>query len=178
MAQWYAQVGGQRYGPVSDEEIRAWYAQGRVKPADYVWSEGMANWAQAGGVFGAPQTPIGGRHAGAERRVAGTGYTPPPIPASYRRRTRDVLRQTAPRHARAGDGNPLARGLLHFRHRRLGDGQQRPPRDGGRNHGPLRRRQHQGRQDLRHHRHDTRNRRVVGAILLIAAAGFRQSSSF
>jgi hypothetical protein len=55
MAQWYAQASGQRYGPVSDEEIRAWFAQGRVKPTDYVWSEGMANWAQAGAVFGAAQ---------------------------------------------------------------------------------------------------------------------------
>jgi hypothetical protein len=82
MAQWYAQVGGQRYGPVGDEEIRAWFAQGRVKPADYVWSEGMANWAQAGGVFGAaqPQTAGGSPAQGA---VAGTGYTPPPIPAAY-----------------------------------------------------------------------------------------------
>ena len=68
MAQWYAQVGAQRYGPVSDEDIRAWFAQGRVKPTDYVWSEGMANWAQAGAVLAA---------------AAGQTQTPPPIPPTY-----------------------------------------------------------------------------------------------
>ena len=49
MAQWHAQIGGQKYGPVSEEEMKSWIAQGRVKPTDYVWSEGMANWVQAGG---------------------------------------------------------------------------------------------------------------------------------
>ncbi len=52
MAQWHAQIGGQRYGPVSEEEMRSWIAQGRVKPTDYVWSEGMANWVPAGAAFG------------------------------------------------------------------------------------------------------------------------------
>lgn len=70
MAQWYAQVGGQRFGPVGEDDIRAWFAQGRVKPTDYVWSEGMANWAQAGAVLGAAQG-------------AGQTTTPPPIPATY-----------------------------------------------------------------------------------------------
>jgi hypothetical protein len=72
MAQWYAQVGQQRYGPAGEEEIRAWFAQGRVKPADYVWSEGMDNWAQACTVFGA--APAAGQ---------ATAQTPPPIPSTY-----------------------------------------------------------------------------------------------
>ena len=79
MAQWYAQVGGQRYGPVSDEDIRQWYAQGRVKPTDYVWSEGMANWTQAGSVFGAA---AGVGPAGAATPAATPpGYAPSPYPA-------------------------------------------------------------------------------------------------
>ena len=66
MAQWHAQVGGQKYGPISEDEMKAWFAQGRVKATDYVWSEGMTNWVPAGSVFGAspalsdpsaPQTP-------------------------------------------------------------------------------------------------------------------------
>lgn len=52
MAQWYAQVNGQRFGPASEEEMRSWISQGRVKPADYVWSEGMANWVTAASAFG------------------------------------------------------------------------------------------------------------------------------
>jgi len=47
MVQWYAQVGPQRYGPISEQELRQWIAQGRVKPTDQVWSEGMAEWVSA-----------------------------------------------------------------------------------------------------------------------------------
>jgi hypothetical protein len=52
MAQWYAQIDGQRYGPASEEEIKSWYAQGRVKPTDFVWSEGMASWSPASAALG------------------------------------------------------------------------------------------------------------------------------
>ena len=54
MAQWYAQVGGQRYGPVGEEEMKGWIAQGRVKPTDFVWSEGMPAWVAAGSALGQP----------------------------------------------------------------------------------------------------------------------------
>jgi hypothetical protein len=52
MAQWYAQVSGQRFGPVNEEEMKSWIAQGRVKPTDSVWSEGMPNWVTASAAFG------------------------------------------------------------------------------------------------------------------------------
>lgn len=52
MAQWFAQVDGQRYGPASEEEMKSWVAQGRVKPTDYVWAEGMPSWVTAGSAFG------------------------------------------------------------------------------------------------------------------------------
>jgi ferric-dicitrate binding protein FerR (iron transport regulator) len=42
--QWYCAVNGQRFGPVSDQELAAWIQQGRLKPADLVWCEGMAEW--------------------------------------------------------------------------------------------------------------------------------------
>jgi len=62
MGQWYCQAGAQRYGPVSEEELRSWIAQGRIRPEDHVWTEGMANWAPAGQVFGAaaPSPPAPG----------------------------------------------------------------------------------------------------------------------
>ena len=41
-------VGGKRYGPISEEELRRWVAEGRVRPNDPVWTEGMAEWAPAG----------------------------------------------------------------------------------------------------------------------------------
>ena len=50
MRQWHCIVGGQRYGPVGEDELQAWASSGRVRPSDYVWSEGMAEWVQAAAV--------------------------------------------------------------------------------------------------------------------------------
>ena len=52
MAQWYCSIAGQRYGPAGDEELRAWAGEGRLRPADQVWTEGMPAWAPAGSVTG------------------------------------------------------------------------------------------------------------------------------
>ncbi|MDY7010858.1 MAG: DUF975 family protein [Planctomycetota bacterium] len=52
MRQWYCFVGGRQYGPVSEDELRGWIQQGRVRPADMVWTEGMGQWAAAGSVPG------------------------------------------------------------------------------------------------------------------------------
>ncbi|KPK81368.1 MAG: hypothetical protein AMJ81_10640 [Phycisphaerae bacterium SM23_33] len=63
MTQWYCFVGGQQYGPVSEEVLRRWIAEGRVRPGDYVWAAGMASWAAAGsipGLFG-PQVAAAAR---------------------------------------------------------------------------------------------------------------------
>lgn len=53
MAQWFYTVGGQRQGPVSEEELRGYVAQGRVGGGEFVWTEGMANWQRADSVFAA-----------------------------------------------------------------------------------------------------------------------------
>lgn len=63
MEQWYAHVNGQQYGPVSREEMTQWVAQGRVRPTDYVWCQGMGNWVLSGSIqwgVGAPGLPMGG----------------------------------------------------------------------------------------------------------------------
>lgn len=44
MAEWYCEVGGQRYGPVSEQELRDWLAQGRLSGHDVVWRQGMSEW--------------------------------------------------------------------------------------------------------------------------------------
>jgi len=44
MAEWYYTQGGQQQGPVSEQDIRGMFAQGRLQPQDLVWREGMANW--------------------------------------------------------------------------------------------------------------------------------------
>ena len=52
MSQWYCAVEGRRYGPISEDELRQWIAEGRIRPNDYVWTEGMADWTPAGSVPG------------------------------------------------------------------------------------------------------------------------------
>ena len=47
MSNWYCYVGDQRYGPVEEAELRQWVLQGRVRPTDLVWCEGMADWTPA-----------------------------------------------------------------------------------------------------------------------------------
>lgn len=42
--QWHCVVNGQKYGPISESELRAWVAQGRVRPTDQVWTETMTSW--------------------------------------------------------------------------------------------------------------------------------------
>ena len=62
MTEWHCTVGGQKYGPVGEDELRAWATEGRLKPTDMVWTEGMAEWAPAasvGGLFAATAAPVG-----------------------------------------------------------------------------------------------------------------------
>ena len=57
--QWYCIVGGRRYGPVSEEELRNWAQAGRIKLTDQVWSEGMSAWTPASAVAGLFTAPGG-----------------------------------------------------------------------------------------------------------------------
>lgn len=64
MKQWHCSIGGQQYGPVSEEDLRSWAVTGRIKPTDYVWSEGMMDrsgegMTQAGMICGIIGTIIG-----------------------------------------------------------------------------------------------------------------------
>ncbi len=69
MADWFCQVSGQQYGPVAEAELRQWLAQGRLKPTDLVWREGMSGWVPASSVLASaapPPTP------------GAPAYVPPP----------------------------------------------------------------------------------------------------
>ena len=48
MKQWYCHIGGQQYGPVSQEQLRAWIQEGRLAREHLVWSDGMVEWLPAG----------------------------------------------------------------------------------------------------------------------------------
>ena len=51
MAEWYAHIGQQQYGPVNEATLQSWVGQGRLGPYDLVWSPGMAAWSQAATAF-------------------------------------------------------------------------------------------------------------------------------
>jgi len=44
MSKWHCAIDGSKYGPVSAQELHNWLAEGRLKPTDDVWTEGMADW--------------------------------------------------------------------------------------------------------------------------------------
>ncbi len=67
MTQWYCGVQGQQYGPLDEQALRGWIAEGRLTANDFVWCEGMASWRPAGEQF--PDM----FHAGAAGWRAGLG---------------------------------------------------------------------------------------------------------
>ncbi|MGL4090699.1 RDD family protein [Agrobacterium cavarae] len=64
MTIWYYNVGQEREGPVSKEQVRALIASGKIVRDAYVWREGMADWE------------IVGTHP----EFADAFVTPPPVP--------------------------------------------------------------------------------------------------
>ncbi|MDP6633477.1 MAG: GYF domain-containing protein [Phycisphaerae bacterium] len=71
MGKWHCTINGTKYGPVSAEELRKWVAEGRFAPTDYVWSEGMADWA--------PFNTIAELNSGSAPPVATGAYAQAPI---------------------------------------------------------------------------------------------------
>jgi hypothetical protein len=57
MADWHVARAGRTLGIYPEETIRAYYAEGRVAPNDFVWTSGMVQWQSARDVFGAPANP-------------------------------------------------------------------------------------------------------------------------
>ena len=52
MKQWYCHIAAQQYGPISEEQLRSWAREGRLRGGDQVWCEGMSGWAPANTVEG------------------------------------------------------------------------------------------------------------------------------
>jgi hypothetical protein len=44
MNKWHCAIDGTKYGPVSAQDLHQWLAEGRLKPTDQVWTEGMVDW--------------------------------------------------------------------------------------------------------------------------------------
>ena len=76
MKQWYCVIGGKRYGPVAEEQLKQWIAERRLQPGDLVWTEGMPEWAPASSI---PE--LGGETASLPLQSPGApprGIVPPP----------------------------------------------------------------------------------------------------
>ena len=75
MSEWHCTVDGKQYGPVDDDVVRSWIAQGRVKSTDMLWKDGMVEWLRADSV---PEM----RAAFASAPAGAPGGGPPTIPQS------------------------------------------------------------------------------------------------
>lgn len=47
MSEWFYAVDGVQYGPVAEDVLRGYVAEGRVRGADVVWRDGMPEWVAA-----------------------------------------------------------------------------------------------------------------------------------
>ena len=71
--QWYYSNNATQMGPVTDAELRAMLASGKVNATDMVWQEGMKDWLPASSVPGLCVTP----------HIAGNPYQPPVSPGAF-----------------------------------------------------------------------------------------------
>jgi len=58
VAQWYCMSGGVRYGPVEQDALSQWLAEGRINSSDLVWREGLGEWAPAAQFPELQQAPL------------------------------------------------------------------------------------------------------------------------
>ncbi|MCD4823353.1 MAG: GYF domain-containing protein [Phycisphaerae bacterium] len=52
MKDWHCVIGGQKYGPINESELRQWVRQSRLGARDLVWTEGMDEWKPVADVAG------------------------------------------------------------------------------------------------------------------------------
>jgi len=52
MKDWHCAIGGQKYGPINESELRQWIRQSRLGVRDLVWTEGMDEWKAVADVPG------------------------------------------------------------------------------------------------------------------------------
>jgi uncharacterized membrane protein len=86
MKEWHCIVGGKPYGPVSEDVLKGWIAEGRLKPDDLVWTAGMPDWVHAvtvPGLFG----------AGPSQPTASLTGVAPPAGTGGQTPNREIMRQ-------------------------------------------------------------------------------------
>lgn len=77
---WHYSVGGERFGPVTEAQLRLLAATGRLHPEDMVWRDGMPDWLPASKIpalFNSVPPPLPAKHENAPNDDA----SPPPPPS-------------------------------------------------------------------------------------------------
>ena len=94
MAQWYCLINAQQYGGVGEDVLQAWAREGRLRPTDLVWREGMPGWVPALAIPGLfPGAYVPSPSAGAMATVRPPGGTSGQTPnAELMARARERLR--------------------------------------------------------------------------------------
>ncbi len=129
---WYYTSGGRQMEPVSTEQIQSLARDGRLKPTDMVWREGMPKWVRAGSApelfpdpdalfekalaaapstpapaFSAPPAPAGPRAPAVEPILLDPVVETPPTPTAKKTRDEDngpdQRRSRPPRRKRPRD---------------------------------------------------------------------------
>src|SRR5438045_3457263 len=72
---WYYARGGQQYGPVTEDTLRALAANAGLVPGDLVWREGMTQWQ--------PAQTVPGLFAAAPQQQPINYYSSPQAPLNY-----------------------------------------------------------------------------------------------
>lgn len=80
--QWYYSKDGQPQGPVTPEQLKGLAASGLLAPNDFVWTEGMSQWAEARTLKGLYPTPAGVQSPPLPAAVPAVS-TVPRAPATY-----------------------------------------------------------------------------------------------
>jgi hypothetical protein len=77
MSQWYCLVNKEKYGPVSEEELRQWVTDGRLGGDDFVVQPGMTEWVKVAAVPQLAGLVSTGDSGMASAPVASPGYVTP-----------------------------------------------------------------------------------------------------
>jgi len=73
---WFLAFDGQQHGPYPEGQLRQFIAEGRITADTLVWTEGMADWQNAGDIPGLFAGPPGLPHSGGPPAAAGYGGGP------------------------------------------------------------------------------------------------------
>lgn len=47
MSDWYVLINGKQHGPMTEKTLRDMGSSGKISPTDLIWTDGMAEWAEA-----------------------------------------------------------------------------------------------------------------------------------